>query len=175
MLTLNADRIKTIEAIIENDSYSPKKYIEYNCAGYALGIYDWIYPVNPFDEEPEDIAAEFTDNAVLYEDILDAAYCGNYERATMIELVVRRLLANFKGLRVISDFSEVEKDEYGIVYVCNNTDFHFGRYDNGILSHKTGAEPPRIVCDIQEIYSTEEEDYGSGRIFFAMKKDYKMF
>ena len=175
MINFTLNKTDVINQIKENEAYSPKDFEEYNCAAYALGLTDWVYPVNPYEEKPEDVAREFgSDDEEISKSIADASYAAIYDNPYMMQLVVKRLLSLFDGLRLIKDFSEVKEDEYGIVYATNSLDFHFGRYDNGILSHKTGSEPPCVVDDIEKIFETDEELYDSERYFFAMKKDYKL-
>lgn len=94
-----------------------------------------------------------------------------YEDDLSREFMVRYLLYNFPFIRKVNDFTELKKDEYGVVYRTGCEDFHFIRYDNGVYSSKRGE-------DITEFYDEEEgfdenwEEmyYDSESIYFAVKK-----
>ena len=180
MVTL--DDINTTEvreAIANGDFISDEIYQEdnagcFNCMGYAFGCYAWMMPLDAYFEDGSDIAIEYSRNnggisdAMIDESIIDAVDSAYYANSYLMEVFVDRILKDFSDVRVINDFDELDSDEYGVVLACGDDDFHFGRYDEGIYSHKQGG------CDV-EIARNEDEIFGdryySDRIYFAKKKD----
>ena len=167
------------EAIADGDFISDEIYLEdnaegFNCMGYAFGCYAWMMPLDAFFEDGSDIAIEYSRNnggisdAMIDESIIDAVDSAYYANDYLMEVFVDRILKDFSDVRVINDFDELDSDEYGVVFACGDDDFHFGRYDGGVYSHKQGG------CDV-EIARNEDEIFGdryySDRIYFAKKKD----
>ena len=167
------------EAIANGDFISDKIYQEdnagcFNCMGYAFGCYAWMMPLDTCFEDGADIAIEYSRNnggmidAMVDVSIIDAVDSAYYANDYLMKVFVDRILKDFSDVRVINDFDELDSDEYGVVFACGDDDFHFGRYDDGIYSHKQGG------CDV-EIAGNEDEIFGdryySDRIYFAKKKD----
>ena len=70
-------------------------------------------------------------------------------------------------LRRIKSFDELKDDEYGIVYAAGGDDFHFGRYEDGVWTHK------RAKSRIEEVDCEDDvfgKRYNSKRFYFVMKK-----
>ena len=167
------------EAIANGDFISDKIYQEdnarcFNCMGYAFGCYAWMLPLDAYFEDGSNVAIEYSRNnggisdAMIDASIIDAVDSAYYANDYLMEVFVDRILKDFSDVRVINDFDELDSDEYGVVFACGDDDFHFGRYDEGIYSHKQGG------CDV-EIARNEDEIFGdryySDRIYFAKKKD----
>lgn len=174
---MNTTEIK--EAIANGDFISDEIYQEdnagcFNCMGYAFGCYAWMLPLDAFFEDGSDIAIEYSRNnggisdAMIDESIIDAVDSAYYANDYLMEVFVDRILKDFSDVRVINDFDELDSDEYGIVFACGDDDFHFGRYDEGIYSHKQGCYEVEIVENEDGIFG--DRDY-SDRIYFAKKKD----
>ena len=174
---MNTTQIK--EAIANGDFISDKIYQEdnarcFNCMGYAFGCYAWMLPLDAFFEDGSNVAIEYSRNnggisdTMIDESIIDAVDSAYYANDYLMKVFVDRILKDFSDVRVINDFDDLDSDEYGVVLACGDDDFHFGRYDEGIYSHKQGG------CDI-EIARNEDEIFGdryySDRIYFAKKKD----
>ena len=100
--------------------------------------------------------------------IIDAVDSAYYANDYLMEVFVDRILKDFSDVRVINDFNELDSDEYGVVFACGDDDFHFGRYDEGIYSHKQGSYQVEIAGNEDEIFG---DRYYSDRIYFAKKKD----
>ena len=180
MVTL--DDINTTEvreAIANGDFISDEIYQEdnagcFNCMGYAFGCYAWMMPLDAFFEDGSDIAIEYSHNnggisdAMIDESIIDAVDSAYYANDYLMEVFVDRILKDFSDVRVINDFDDLDSDEYGVVFACGDDDFHFGRYDEGIYSHKQGSYQVEIVGNEDEIFG---DRYYSDRIYFAKKKD----
>lgn len=167
------------EAIANGDFISDEIYQEdnaecFNCMGYAFGCYAWMMPLDAYFEDGSDIAIEYSRNnggmidAMIDESIIDAVDSAYYANDYLMEVFVDRILKDFSDVRVINDFDELDSDEYGVVFACGDDDFHFGRYDEGIYSHKQGGCTVEIVRSEDEIFG---DRYYSDRIYFAKKKD----
>ena len=167
------------EAIANGDFISDEIYLEdnaecFNCMGYAFGCYAWMMPLDAFFEDGSDIAIEYSRNnggmidAMVDVSIIDAVDSAYYANDYLMEVVVDRILKDFSDVRVINDFDELDSDEYGVVFACGEDDFHFGRYDEGIYSHKQGCYEVEIARNEDEIFG---DRYYSDRIYFAKKKD----
>ena len=167
------------EAIANGDFISNEIYQEdnvgcFNCMGYAFGCYAWMMPLDVYFEDGSDIAIEYSRNnggmidAMVDVSIIDAVDSAYYANDYLMEVVVDRILKDFSDVRVINDFNELDSDEYGVVFACGDDDFHFGRYDEGIYSHKQGSYDVEIAGNEDEIFG---DRYYSDRIYFAKKKD----
>ena len=62
---------------------------------------------------------------------------------------------------------ELKDDEYGIVYAAGGGDFHFGRYEDGVWTHKRGKSRIEEVDCEDDVFGKR---YNSKRFYFAMKK-----
>ena len=167
------------EAIANGDFISDEIYQEdnaegFNCMGYAFGCYAWMMPLDAYFEDGSDIAIEYSRNnggmidAMIDESIIDAVDSAYYANGYLMEVFVDRILKDFSDVRVINDFDDLDSDEYGVVFACGDDDFHFGRYDEGIYSHKQGSYQVEIAGNEDEIFG---DRYYSDRIYFAKKKD----
>ena len=167
------------EAIANGDFISDEIYQEdnaesFNCMGYAFGCYAWMLPLDAFFEDGSNVAIEYSRNnggisdAMIDESIIDAVDSAYYANDYLMEVFVDRILKDFSDVRVINDFDGLDSDEYGVVFACGDDDFHFGRYDEGIYSHKQGSYQVEIVGNEDEIFG---DRYCSDRIYFAKKKD----
>ena len=167
------------EAIANGDFISDEIYQEdnaegFNCMGYAFGCYAWMLPLDAFFEDGSNVAIEYSRNnggisdATIDESIIDAVDSAYYANDYLMEVFVDRILKDFSDVRVINDFDELGSDEYGVVFACGDDDFHFGRYDEGIYSHKQGSYQVEIAGNEDEIFG---DRYYSDRIYFAKKKD----
>lgn len=180
MITLDdMNTTEVREAIANGDFISDKIYQEdnvgcFNCMGYAFGCYAWMMPLDAYFEDGSDIAIEYSCNnggmtdAMIDESIIDAVDSAYYANDYLMEVFVDRILKDFSDVRVINDFDELDSDEYGVVFACGDDDFHFGRYDEGIYSHKQGGYEVEITGNEDEIFG---DRYYSDRIYFAKKKD----
>ena len=167
------------EAIANGDFISDEIYQEdnaecFNCMCYAFGCYAWMMPLDAYFEDGSDIAIEYSRNnggmiaAMIDESIIDAVESAYYANDYLMEVFVDRILKDFSDVRVINDFDDLDSDEYGVVFACGDDDFHFGRYDEGIYSHKQGSYQVEIAGNEDEIFG---DRYYSDRIYFAKKKD----
>ena len=180
MVTLdNMNTTEVREAIANGDFISDKIYQEdnaecFNCMGYAFGCYAWMLPLDAYFEDGSNVAIEYSRNnggisdAMIDESIIDAVDSAYYANDYLMEVFVDRILKDFSDVRVINDFDELDSDEYGVVFACGDDDFHFGRYDGGIYSHKQGCYEVEIAGNEDEIFG---DRYYSDRIYFAKKKD----
>ena len=84
----------------------------------------------------------------------------------VIKIIIDNLMATFKDVRRIKDFSELQEDEYGIAMATSSFDYHFAKYEDGIISHKMGGRAIEVVESLDDAF----EKYPSKRFFFAKKK-----
>lgn len=170
---------ETKEAIANGEFLSDSMFKEenrecFNCMGYAFGCFAWMMPLDAFFEDGSEVAIEYSRNnggmtdATIDASIIDAVDSAYYANDYLMEVFVERILKDFSDVRVIGDFDELDSDEYGIVFACGDDDFHFGRYDDGIYTHKQGSYEVAIVEDEDEIFGSR---YYSDRVYFAKKKD----
>lgn len=174
---MNTTEIK--EAIANGEFLSDSMFEEenrecFNCMGYAFGCFAWMMPLDAFFEDGSEVAIEYSRNnggmtdATIDASIIDAVDSAYYANDYLMEVFVDRILKDFSDVRVINDFDELDSDEYGVVFACGDDDFHFGRYDEGIYSHKQGCYEVEIARNEDEIFG---DRYYSDRIYFAKKKD----
>lgn len=147
----------------------------YNCGGYALELYDWYDP-SPLDIEDEYlddfIAGNFTvDDETVYDAIYRALFYGDLTESHLMEYMIKVILRDCENrIRKINNLSEVQDDEYGVLFRGGYGDFHFIKYEDGIFSHKMGG------LAIETLSATTEEEidwlgYESETYYFAMKKE----
>lgn len=141
----------------------------YNCMSYAFGAYEWLLPLDTWCEDAgdilEELGIEYTED--LCNRIWDALAFNIYEDNILMKLAIERMLAMFPDLRRIKSFNELKDDEYGIVYAAGGGDFHFGRYEDGVWSHKRGKSSIEEVDCEDDVFGKR---YNSKRFYFAMKK-----
>lgn len=141
----------------------------YNCMAYAFGAYEWLLPLDTWSEDVDDIleelGIEYTED--LWDRIRDALAAHIYEDNILMKLAIKRMLAMFPDLRRIKSFDELKDDEYGIAYAAGGDDFHFGRYEDGVWTHKRAKSRIEEVGCEDDVFGKE---YNSKRFYFAMKK-----
>lgn len=147
--------------------------MSYNCGGYAFGTYVWLVPYDCYEDlEVEDVILELG-LSNCGSDIYNSWDGYDYTNKYVIQLMIKRILDNFKDVRVIKDLSELCTNEYGIIMRTAVQDFHFVKYDNKthIFSHKMGcAKPEQLNAKEVFCYSWEDE-YDSDMVIFAKKYD----
>ena len=176
MITLNfmvKEEIEENDVFNRNNSYDYSELIsdfgDCNCMSYVFGAYEWMIPLDTEFEDATDILEEL---GIDYDEDLCAAI-GNalddliFEYPLLIKLAIERMLKTFPDLRRIKNFNELKDDEYGIVYAAGGGDFHFGKYENGVYSHKMGDLSAEEVETEDDIFGYR---YDSKRFRFAMKK-----
>ena len=121
---------------------------DYNCGGYALGIYVWYQ----------------------FENYLDTVWEVGVEEMT--RLCVDAILRDFPTLRVINDLRELQKNERAIAFRICEKDFHFiMRHKNGHWSHKPGRTFIRSITKA-EVFNPKGWElsrvYDGPLVLFAM-------
>lgn len=141
----------------------------YNCMAYAFGAYEWLLPLDTWDEDAGDILEELgiEYSEELCNRIWDALECNAFDDNILMKLAIERMLAMFPDLRRIKSFNELEDDEYGIVYAAGGRDFHFGRYEDEVWTHKKGGLRIEEVNCEDDVFGSR---YDSKRFYFAMKR-----
>ena len=141
----------------------------YNCMAYAFGAYEWLLPLDTWREDVDDIleelGIEYTED--LWDRIWGALSSYIYEDDILMKLAIERMLSMFPDLRRIKSFDELKDDEYGIVYAAGGGDFHFGRYEDEVWTHKRSKSRIEEVDCEDDVFGKR---YNSKRFCFAMKK-----
>lgn len=174
-MSTNETKVAIAKGKFLSDSmFEEENHESFNCMGYAFGCFTWMMPLDPCFEDGADVAIEYSRNnggmtdAIIDASIIDAVDSAHYANNYLMEVSVERILRDFNDVRVIDDFDELDSDEYGIVFACGDGDFHFGRYDEGIYTHKMGSYEVVIARNEDEIFGSR---YYSDRVYFAKKKD----
>ena len=157
----------------------------YNCAGYALGTFSWYVPYDMDDcYELDELRDELQHCRfqIIGSDDKEKDYilrqCDNI-RSEITKIYVQQMLFDFAGLRVISNFSEVDKNERIILFRVSDdgNDFHYIWSDDGKQwRHKMGSS---ILEDYDAEYIFDDwiaHDrfvYNGEIIIFALRMQYK--
>lgn len=141
---------------------------DFNCMGYAFGCLTWLMPIDPYFEDVEKVLSEMEwksekNRKCAYQAFLESDYNNFFLR----EICIKRILKRFSNVRLIKNFSELRKNEYGIVFATGENDFHFGRYEHKEYSHKLGECCIEFVEKEDDIFGKE---YDSPRHYFAVKR-----
>lgn len=127
----------------------------------------------PVDKEEATLAA-IADNLKsngysesVFEDVVGEVA---FDTPAAIQLIITSILACFSDVRVISNFNELKDDEYGIMMMTKESDFHFIRYNpkSGYYSHKVGSAWISRVED--PFYAFNDRGYYYGLTYFAKKR-----
>lgn len=141
----NLDNYKTVLKDTNNRAYEVLAG-EYNCMGYALGIFDWL-DCDTFRYILED--CEMNNRS------FDPADPTNEEMELLNEMaadVAFEVRERF-NLRVIDRPAEARSTERVIAMRCSFGDFHFARLNSdGLWTHKPGGNDIRIMTE-KELYS----------------------
>lgn len=122
---------------------------EYNCAGYALGIFSWYCP----DDE-----------------IHSWSWSIKGRKRAYMKTAVQKMLTEFPNLRLIKKVKQCEKNEYIIAFRLADDDFHFmKRGQNKVWYEKCGSGDIHQVPQ-ERVFSREWNGRYKGKIvLFAMK------
>jgi hypothetical protein len=146
----------------------------YNCGGYALETYDW------YDPSPLDINIDYydefinedlhIDDGVVYDTIYEALLDGDLTESHLMEYMVHNILIDVhRKIRRINDLSELQENEYGVLFRGGCDDFHFIKYEDGVFSHKMGGRKVEIL-DISEEWEIDWLGYTSETYYFAIAR-----
>lgn len=134
---------------------------EYNCGGYALGIFSWLFPCDT-DEEREDWF------------IFEGKAEGEYDYNISVELGANWMLNNIPNLRKIdSPNDKLEEGEWLVGFKVGigsgHGDFHYiRRAGNGHFWHKVGPLKIERMSKKEALSDSWCEDkYTSKTIWFA--------
>lgn len=115
---------------------------EYNCGGYALGLFSWYCP---YDREIE--RSEWGDYTEIF--TMEKVHRLTY---TCVDF----MLQDFNGrLREIGSLCELASDEHAIAFrLATDNDFHFVRRSrSGQWFHKRGDNPRIETMPEEEVFS----------------------
>lgn len=130
---------------------------DYNCGGYALGLFNWYLP---YPQEIRNTLSHFGQWTFSY-------------RKTMKIMV--NYMINTLPVRVIKSLECLnEETEYCVAFRLSEDDFHYvKRYGQGIWYHKMGGSHNIQRMEEKEVFSKKGwigERYNSKIVLFAVKK-----
>lgn len=142
----------------EKRSLNNTERCDYNCGGYALGLFNWYLPYP--QELKDEIAGFWGEWKMSYRKVLKIMV--NYMVDT---LPVRRI----KSLKQLD-----EKTEYCVALRLGKDDFHYvKRYQEGIWYHKRGGSYHIQRMEEKEVFSKKgwvDGRYNSNIVLLAVKK-----
>lgn len=127
---------------------------EYNCGGFALGIFAWYLPLpNKFHDR----------------------YYSMVNKSLRLTLIYtsRYIVKEISDIRIIKNISELTKDEYAIAYRIGLGDFHFmRRATNGKWYEKCGSRYRIDEVPEEVVFGKSWRDgyYNSDIVLFAKKR-----
>lgn len=134
----------------EGRNFKNTNRYDYNCGGYALGLYNWFHP---------------------YEDEI-SSYAMTGDNIELLNDMVCFMLKNIKGLRKINTCEECDdKKEVVVAFRIGGYDFHFMRRGkNHIWYQKMGWCPTIEKVPKEEVFSKSWNcRYNSPMVLFALK------
>ncbi len=146
----------------ENRNESTAWTDEYNCAGYALGTFNWLLP---YDEKDREIIKENDFDIDLLEETTNT-------QVYTVENFTKYLLKTFDNLRVIEYPSQAKDNEevIGMRIDYNDLDFHFIRRKlNKKWYHKIGGSDVIRFKEENVFKPLWCNRYNSEIVFFAKK------
>lgn len=166
----------TVEDLVEEFDCAEEEDAEKNEEFRVCRNFIQNFDVSYIDDYEADIYEEIQEVAeeLGYEDEADIECIRkrildyhDFSHEVAFEIAVRHMKAAFPDLRIISDVSELKKNEYAIVYGTCCDDFHFAKYVDGKWFHKPGGN------EIEEVESWEDAmagRYYGKHIMFAKTK-----
>lgn len=141
----------------------------YNCGGYALETYDWYDP-SPLDIDEYDydyfIHEDLQiDDDMVYDTVYEALLDGDLTEPHLMEYMVHAILRDCPNrIREIDDLSDLQINEYGVLFRGGFNDFHFIKYEDNEFSHKMGGQKIEILssageCGLDWLGYTSETHY----------------
>ena len=138
-----------------NDIYNRKKLRnqyntddeDYNCGGYALGIFNWYVPRSGRRGQVD------------------------YRNCTLSSCI-QVMLNELPNVRQITDVRQLHKNEYAVAFRLGRFDFHYmRRAHNGHWTHKMGAWPIETILK-SDVFSPQWCDAYDGEIaLLAVRED----
>jgi hypothetical protein len=130
---------------------------DYNCGGYALGLFNWYLPY------PQEMRNRIS---------LFGLWISSYKKTMkiMVDYMVDTL-----PIRVIKSLKHLdEKTEYCVAFRLSEDDFHFvKRYKEGVWYHKRGGSYYIQRMEEEEVFSKKgwvDGRYNSKIVLLAVKK-----
>lgn len=143
----------------------------YNCLGYALGIYLWGNVIRRTDTAEcffEELGKPESEYNAYTKRVDELLWQGRYDAPEIMELMTFRLERAFPQLRRINSLDEIKEGEYGIAFAAGCEDFHFARIDDGIITNKSGDEEIEVVENFDDCFA--KYGYNSEIILYAKEK-----
>lgn len=109
----------------------------------------------------------------IYEQVKAVFFHHTYNTPAALELAEENMLQSFPDLRRIKRLSDLQDDEYGIIYRGGEDDFHFVKYDQftDTFSHKMGWQFIQNADGIESAFENDTDYvYNSENIYFAKKR-----
>lgn len=152
---------------------------EYNCGGFALGLPYWYLPYDNSDYDADE-STELDDYARAHSELFDGEERGlGYSKACTGRgrIMVDFMVSSLDFVREIQKSSEVQDDEYLVLFRASGWDFHFiRRMSDGSWAHKMGSQKIQTL-DRKEIEPTWHGYFNNyeGKVFLlAVKKTHSL-
>jgi hypothetical protein len=141
----------------EKRNLSNTERCDYNCGGFALGLYNWYFPY------PQEMRKELS-------------FFGMWEypyRKTMKIMV--NYMVDTLPVRVIKSLKHLDEEtEYCVAFRLSKNDFHYvKRYRQGVWYHKMGGSYHIQRMEEEEVFSKKgwiDGRYNSNIVLLAVKK-----
>jgi hypothetical protein len=143
---------------VEKRNLGSAKRCDYNCGGFALGLYNWYLPYP--QEMRSEISMMFGDWKCSYQKTMKIMV--NY----MVDTLPVRVIKSLKHLD--------EETEYCVAFRLSKGDFHYvKRYKQGVWYHKMGGSYRIQRMEEEEVFSKRGwigGRYNSKIVLLAVKK-----
>lgn len=142
----------------ENRNLGNTKRGDYNCGGYALGLFNWYLPY------PQEMRSE-----------LSMIFGGwEYSYRKTMKIMVNYMVDTLP-VRVIKSLKYLDEEtEYCVAFRLSKSDFHYvKRYQQGVWYHKMGGSYHIQRMEEEEVFSKKgwiDGRYNSNIILLAVKK-----
>lgn len=141
----------------ERRSLSDTEKCDYNCGGYALGLFNWYLPY------PQEMR-----NEISFFGMWEYSY-----RKTMKIMV--NYMVDTLPVRVIKSLKHLDEEtEYCVAFRLSESDFHYvKRYRQGVWYHKMGGSYHIQRMEEEEVFSKKgwiDGKYNSNIVLLAVKK-----
>ena len=142
----------------EKRSLSNTERGEYNCGGFALGLYNWYLP---YPQEMRDELSSFF-----------GGWTKSYRKTIYIMV---NYMVNTLPVRVIKSLKYLDEEtEYCVAFRLSQADFHYvKRYKEGVWYHKRGGSHHIARMEEKEVFSKKgwiNGMYNSNIVLLAVKK-----
>ena len=152
---------------------------EYNCGGFALGLPWWYLPYDDSDYGADE-SSELDDYSNSHPELFSDEERGlDYSKACTGRgrIMVDFMVSTRDFVREIQKSTEVQDDEYLVLFRASGCDFHFiRRMSDGSWAHKMGSHKIQTLDrkEIEPLWHRYSNNY-EGKVFLlAVKKHHSL-